>query len=580
MPPRKRNSDQRGETPTADDAPRFPRRERKPVQRYGVGDSSVEADEASSKPRKRMSEGSVSGHQSGSSIDTKSSTLQQAGHDTMGDISVKSIPAKRKHSPKEGPNRESPIDGQSDECKTTEDKASAAGSPMAGTTPLIRRSKRQKADTDKIPIPDNVLKATLAPLTEDKLREWPNWITLESDPDIFTHVLRELGVKSVKFHDVYSISSEELESIPNLEGLIFCSQYASARDHGVKPSAEDLKALWFANQTVDRACGTIAMLNLVMNINNLELGELLNDVKVRSRDLPAPLRGDLIARQSPAIRAVHNSFSRRTDHLNAAWNLQNKVAAAEKKKKQVIRRAPLPKRSTKARSKAQKEKEEAEEDDEADYHFIAFVPVGDKVWHLDGLNKEPVILGEISPGLHWTELASGAINEIILAKGDNIDFNLLALCRDPCHQLRIDLATNVACLQALEARWKDTDGWARPEDAHVILNADSADLVEFDLDREQVEALSSTAANLAEMCSRCCIDDAEVTDAFKQRDRLCKEQGRIRNEYMADALTARASVDKATELRQDHTATIREWCARLAERGLLEELFKKAKAGG
>jgi ubiquitin carboxyl-terminal hydrolase L5 len=63
-------------------------------------------------------------------------------------------------------------------------------------------------------------------------------------------------------------------------------------------------------QTVDRACGTIAMLNLVMNINNLELGELLNDVKVRSRDLPAPLRGDLIARQSPAIRAVHNSFSR------------------------------------------------------------------------------------------------------------------------------------------------------------------------------------------------------------------------------------------------------------------------------
>ena len=46
-----------------------------------------------------------------------------------------------------------------------------------------------------------------------------------------------------------------------------------------------------------------------------------------------------------------------------------------------------------AKNKSGKKKLEVAEDSDAGFHFIAFVPIGDQVWKLDGLERQPQDLG-------------------------------------------------------------------------------------------------------------------------------------------------------------------------------------------
>jgi ubiquitin carboxyl-terminal hydrolase L5 len=73
------------------------------------------------------------------------------------------------------------------------------------------------------------------------------------------------------------------------------------------------------------------------------------------------------------------------DVLNADMALQNDyekwVKANKAPKKKVAKKTP----------KKKKKKDE----DEAGYHFIAYVPVNGSVWRLDGLQRQPVNLGKL-----------------------------------------------------------------------------------------------------------------------------------------------------------------------------------------
>ena len=62
-------------------------------------------------------------------------------------------------------------------------------------------------------------------------------------------------------------------------------------------------------QTTQNACATIALFNIIMNAEGLELGERLNQFKEESRSLSPPLRGNLLSNR-PWIRMAHNSFAR------------------------------------------------------------------------------------------------------------------------------------------------------------------------------------------------------------------------------------------------------------------------------
>lgn len=124
-----------------------------------------------------------------------------------------------------------------------------------------------------------------------------------------------------------------------------------------------------------------------MNSDDIDLGDKLRDFKESTKGLCTALRGYQLGNSS-FIRTIHNSFTRRMDHLNADLCLENEVSDA--KAKQAKKRA-TPKKEKKATRRKKKVS------NEYGFHFVAYVPAGAHVWELDGLRSKPHKLGK---GLH------------------------------------------------------------------------------------------------------------------------------------------------------------------------------------
>lgn len=104
-----------------------------------------------------------------------------------------------------------------------------------------------------------------------------HFIPLESNPDVFNHLIHQLGVSSVlRFHDVWSLSEPEILALiprPVLALVIVFStppQYEDLLDeeNQLTPEytkmGEDEDAMWF-KQTINNACGLYGILHAVAN---------------------------------------------------------------------------------------------------------------------------------------------------------------------------------------------------------------------------------------------------------------------------------------------------------------------------
>ena len=72
--------------------------------------------------------------------------------------------------------------------------------------------------------------------------------------------------------------------------------------------------------------------------------------------------------------------------MNADWAVQNDHERWIKANKK-------PKKKPAAKKKGSKKK--LKKNEEAAYHFIAYVPVNGEVWKLDGLQRQPAKLGRL-----------------------------------------------------------------------------------------------------------------------------------------------------------------------------------------
>ena len=62
-------------------------------------------------------------------------------------------------------------------------------------------------------------------------------------------------------------------------------------------------------QTVSNACASVALLNIVNNIPNIELGEHLQQFKIFTSGMTPALRGDAISNFS-FVKEIHNTYAR------------------------------------------------------------------------------------------------------------------------------------------------------------------------------------------------------------------------------------------------------------------------------
>jgi ubiquitin carboxyl-terminal hydrolase L5 len=125
------------------------------------------------------------------------------------------------------------------------------------------------------------------------------WSTMESDPSVFSELLRSLGVPLI-VDDLYALDASLLASLQPIYALIFLFKWVSNTNEkgGGEGTYDDNFTGFFANQVclrhpsisfrlillgfaqvVNNACATVAVLNGVCNIPSLTMGTELSQFK-------------------------------------------------------------------------------------------------------------------------------------------------------------------------------------------------------------------------------------------------------------------------------------------------------------
>ncbi|KAF4517809.1 hypothetical protein B566_EDAN003014 [Ephemera danica] len=141
-----------------------------------------------------------------------------------------------------------------------------------------------------------------------------NWCLIESDPGVFTELIKEFGVTGAQVEELWSLDAEQFENLKPIHGLIFLFKWVPD-DEPTGSIVQDsrLDKIFFAKQVINNACATQAILSVLLNCKHpdLSLGSTLSDFKDFCQTFDAHMKG-LTLSNSQVIRAVHNSFARQT----------------------------------------------------------------------------------------------------------------------------------------------------------------------------------------------------------------------------------------------------------------------------
>ncbi|EDW93011.1 ubiquitin carboxyl-terminal hydrolase isozyme L5 [Drosophila yakuba] len=219
-----------------------------------------------------------------------------------------------------------------------------------------------------------------------------NWCLIESDPGVFTELIREFGCDGAQVEEIWSLDSESFKNLEPIHGLIFLFKWVQ-EDEPAGKVVLDRENIFFAKQVINNACATQAILSLLMNLEHedIKLGETLTNFKEFCQCFD-PYNKGLTLSNASQIRTVHNSFARQT-LFELDMKNQNK--------------------------------------DEDVYHFVGYMPIGGRLYELDGLREGPIDLGEIKPEQNWIDVVRPIIEKRMQRYSDGeIHFNLMALISD------------------------------------------------------------------------------------------------------------------------------------------------------
>ena len=217
------------------------------------------------------------------------------------------------------------------------------------------------------------------------------WCTIESDPGVFTELIKNIGVKGVQVDEIIDLEILENDTEP-VYGLIFLFKYM--QNSGYKPNVLSHwdPDLFFAKQEVQNACATQAILGILLNNEDkLDIGQTLKELKSFTMEMDPTLRGLAIS-NSEKIKIEHNKFSH-----------------------------PEPFIFTKTKA----------EDGDDVFHFVSYIHFKNSIYEIDGLRSGPILIEENVKNEEWIKkVKPSIINRINLYEQNEIKFNLLALVPD------------------------------------------------------------------------------------------------------------------------------------------------------
>ncbi|CAG8688167.1 2713_t:CDS:10 [Acaulospora morrowiae] len=327
-------------------------------------------------------------------------------------------------------------------------------------------------------------------LLSHKERAEGPWVKLQSDPNLFTALMYDLGVKGVKATEVFVLDQQDnFDDLGQIYGIVFLFKMFGGvtgdlrglhKGTEYEPIEENPKNVYFANQVVENACATLAVLNIVLNCPQLEIDQELKEFKDFTWDLPPATRGFSITNH-PTFRKIHNSMAR---HPEDSLIVEEAVS----------------KKKTKVEIGVMGEV----------YHYIAYVPVDGQVWQLDGLYPHPVKIGKYDDHKHWYDAARGVINERIESfQAEDMEYVLLAITKD---QLGINQDRLNDCLyikKLVEERLDEiNNSWreANFEDVDVRFT-----------NEDQAKAIERGNAGMELLNLSTCHDDVEKLEQLRSR---------------------------------------------------------------
>ncbi len=218
-------------------------------------------------------------------------------------------------------------------------------------------------------------------------------------------------------------------------GVIFLFKYigalststSSPQDGAFDPGAVDSDAgLFFAAQTIQNACGTQAILSIILNndfsnpslqsSSTIDIGPELRSFKDFTTGFPSDLLGEALSNSS-LIRETHNSFARSSPFADETQ------------------------RDPAART-------------EDVFHFIGYTVRNNILYELDGLQPYPISHGSCTTDEFAEKIILVLLKRISRYPPEEVRFNLMAVCRD----LRIK-AQEIGDQEALARQKKKRRAW-------------------------------------------------------------------------------------------------------------------------